>query len=134
MIPTYPIFYTDAGRSQSKRPRQKNDCTVRALALVRDWSYDRAYEHLKAEGRRCGAKFQFTEWLNIQEWTYGRTFPAVKGQPRMNPVTFCKQFPTGTWIVKTAKHVFVVKDGTVLDEVAPADDRCIYRAWRIEPS
>ena len=29
----FPFVYNDAGRLQSKRSKQKNDCTVRALAL-----------------------------------------------------------------------------------------------------
>lgn len=41
----------DAGRSASRRPRQKNDCTVRALALARGLTYDEAYDTLKAAGR-----------------------------------------------------------------------------------
>lgn len=35
---------SDAGRSESRRPRQKNDCTVRALALALELRYDDAYD------------------------------------------------------------------------------------------
>lgn len=48
---SYPWICTDAGRSQSKRPRQSNDCTVRALALALDCPYDQAYDTLKTAGR-----------------------------------------------------------------------------------
>lgn len=30
----YPFKYSDGGRSESRRPKQRNDCTVRALAIV----------------------------------------------------------------------------------------------------
>jgi hypothetical protein len=66
----------------------------------------------------------------IGEYTAARrTFPAVKGQRRMNPVTFVKQFPTGRYVVSTARHVFAVIDGVVYDLQPERDDRCIYSAW-----
>ena len=43
--------FNDGGRSQSKRPKQKNDCTVRALAVSAQMSYDDAYTILKKYGR-----------------------------------------------------------------------------------
>lgn len=56
---------TDAGRAKSRRPRQKNDCTVRALALARSLHYDAAYDDLKKAGRGCSERFDrciYTAW------------------------------------------------------------------------
>ena len=122
---------TDAGRATSMRPRQANDCSVRALALARGLSYDDAYETLKAAGRSCSTKFRMTAWLEDQPWARGATFPASKGQRRMNPERFCADFHEGAWICKTAKHVFVIRDGVVFDESPVGASRCIYRAWRV---
>ncbi|KKN24343.1 hypothetical protein LCGC14_0895700 [marine sediment metagenome] len=44
---------SDAGRSQSKRPKQKNDCAVRSLSLVASVSYDTAYDYIAYLGRKC---------------------------------------------------------------------------------
>lgn len=123
---------TDAGRAQSRRPRQKNDCTVRALALTRGMRYDAAYDQLKAFGRGCGERFDMARWLNGQSWANKIAFPAVKGQPRMNPAEFCRLHPSGTYICRVAKHVFAVIDGVVMDDRPVRADRCVYTAWRIE--
>ncbi len=127
----YSWIKTDAGKSGSLRPRQKNDCTVRALAIARLLPYDTAYNTLAEAGRKCGKGFKFSEWINTQEWARKISFPALKGQRRMNPATFTESFPKGIFICKVAKHVFAVKDGIVYDDFENAPDRCIYTAWEI---
>ena len=128
----YPWVSTDAGRSQSKRPRQRNDCTVRALALALDCPYDQAYDTLKTAGRIASKGFHFSEWINAQPWATKISFPAVKGERRMNPASFTKQYPIGRFVCKTSKHVFCVDEGVVYDELDNRPDRCIYTAWRID--
>lgn len=128
---SYPAILTDGGRAGSKRPRQKNDCTVRALALALDLAYDDAYDRLADAGRKCARGFAFPKWMNQQPWATKMSFPAVKGMPRMNPATFVKQFPQGRFICQVAKHVLVVLDGVVYDAFENRPDRCIYVAWAI---
>lgn len=123
---------TDAGRADSRRPRQKNDCTVRALALVLGTQYDDAYDRLKDAGRGCGERFDMVRWLERQDWAKKICFPAVKGQPRMNPAEFCRRYPSGTFVCRVAKHVFAVIDGVVMDDSPVRADRCIYTAWKID--
>ena len=129
--PPYPWQSTDAGRSTSNRPRQKNDCTVRALALTRGLSYDTAYDVLANAGRQCSKGFHIGDWLDLQPWATKLSFPAVKGQSRMNPVAFASQFPAGRYICRTAKHVYAVIDGVSLDIYRSRPNRCIYTAGRI---
>ncbi len=132
----YPFIVDDGGRSQSQRPRQKNDCTVRALAIVTGWTYDQAYDLLKKADRRSHRGFRLGPWLQskgykLSEWEIAPlALPAVKGERRMNPVTFIKQNPYGRWIVKTAGHVFAIVDGVAHDLHPESDGRCIYKAWR----
>ncbi len=128
---SYPIIYSDAGRSQSKRPKQSNDCAVRALALARNLPYDEAYDLLAEAGRKCSRGFHLQKWLPEQPWVKKLSFQAVKGQRRMNPARFCAEFKTGTFICRVAKHVFVVKDGVVFDTYEERPDRCIYTAFEI---
>lgn len=128
----YRFRHSDAGRAQSLRPRQKNDCTVRALALARNLPYDEAYDILKAAGRKCERGFQFPDWINRQPWATKMPFPAIKGQRRMNPAYFTEAYPRGAFIARVAKHVFAVIDGVVLDTAENSPDRCIYTAWRID--
>ena len=49
----------------------------------------------------------------------------------MYPGDFCKIFPRGRWIIKTAKHVSAVVDGTIHDTFRPDPFRCAYGAWQL---
>lgn len=128
---SYPLILSDGGRANSKRPRQTNDCAVRALALARNLSYDEAYDALAAAGRKCAKGFAFPKWVNQQAWATKISFPAVKGRARMTPAVFVRQYPQGRYICKVAKHVFVVIDGVVYDTFEGSPDRCVYTSWAI---
>jgi hypothetical protein len=132
---------TDGGRSQSKRRRSKidrGDCTVRAVAIACDITYDVAidvlnpdgtgtaiadgqllFDHVMANATIAGWRF---EWIS---------FPAVKGRRRMNSLTFAKQFPVGRFICKEARHVVAFIDGVRHDLFQPYAARCFYGAWRL---
>lgn len=131
--PSFELVLTDAGRSGSRRPKQKNDCTVRALSLALGITYDQAYDTLVAAGRKCGARFDFNSWIDRQPFARKISFPAVAGQPRMNPVEFSRHHRTGTYIVRVSKHVLVFKDGVAYDDIRIGDSRCVYTAWEIAP-
>lgn len=132
----YPFKATDAGRSESKRPRQKNDCTVRSIALACRMSYDDAYDLLaRTAGRKASKRINFRQWVRehgVPGLQFDHvTFPPVKGEPRMRLGRFCEDYPDGIWIVATAKHVFTVIDGVVHDEEPEREGRCIYCAWQV---
>lgn len=127
----YPMIFDDGGRSQSKRKRQDNDCTVKALAIACLVPYDYAYDLLASHGRKSHRGFALPHWLNSQAWCERLSFPGVKGERRMNPATFCQTYTQGRFICRVAKHVFAVVDGVVHDEFENRPDRCIYLAWRI---
>lgn len=125
---------TDAGRSGSRRPKQKLDCTVRAYAVAASISYDEAYELLASAGRQSGKRFRMQAFFEQHKPFAKLSFPAVKGQPRMNVSKFCETYPQGTYVIKTAKHVMAVVDGVLHDDMAPAWGKCVYTAWLIQPS
>ena len=132
--PPYPFRRTDAGRAASRRSRQRDDFTVRALALAKGMSYDEAYNTLAQAGRKCSRGFRMSDWLNTQSWAKKISFPAIKGERRMNPVTFCSRFRKGIFICKVSRHVFTIIDGIVYDDFQVRSDRCIYTAWEISSS
>lgn len=128
----YPAVIYDGGRALSKRPKQKNDCTVRALAIARGLAYDEAYDILAEAGRKCTRGFNMPNWLNKQPWATKMPFQATKGERRMNPASFCKMYQTGRYICRVSKHVFAVIDGEVYDAFENNPTRCIYTAWKID--
>lgn len=131
---------SDGGRSESKRPKQSNDCTVRALALACDIDYDDAYDYLTEQGRKCSKGFFLNKHLdklaktNIPIFGYKLStisFPAIKNRERMFVAAFPIFYPKGRYIIRQAKHMAAVIEGFVKD-VNFNSRRCVYKAWKFE--
>lgn len=124
---------TDAGRAESRRPKQRNDCTVRALASVMAWPYDQAYDLVASAGRKSGKPFRLTKTYLPQKTlpftAICHVFHAKAGESRMTLGRFCAEHPDGRFIVKVAKHVVAVINGIAYDDEALDENRCVYRAW-----
>lgn len=132
-----PVFVdSDGGRAVSKRSRQRNDCTVRALALTTVVPYDEAYDRLMAAGRKSSRSFAITRWLPKSGIGFTKvSYPAVKGQRRMTLGEFALgDGSEGRWIACCAKHVIAVIDGAIHDDGKPRYDACVYSAFRMGQS
>lgn len=146
----YPFEHDDGGQAQAtRRGRERNACTVRALAIIVQamnrarpagalpgFNYDTALAHLEAEGREYGRGARLEDLLSVLDrlayTTERRSFPARRGERRMNPATFCRQHPSGVWLLNMARHVSVCVDGIIRDAEPLRPDACIYTAYRID--
>ena len=126
-----PFTQHDGGRAGSRRPRQRQDCSVRALAIALAIPYDSAYDMLKSAGRRSGASFALGRWLPGSgiPCTH-HTYPAIKGRPRMTLAEFSRtDGRCGDWVVHCAKHFVAVRDGIVFDDSPPRFEACVYNTF-----
>lgn len=131
-----PLKRSDGGRSKSKRPKQRNDCTVRAFVHATGLDYDLVYDAFAAGGRKSARGFNLDKWLKANQGFHGwhfrkLSFPAVKGMRRVNPVTFALKHRTGRWILNCAGHVMAVVDGVVMDDGKPNGHACVYGAIEV---
>lgn len=127
--------FNDAGRSLSKRPKQSNDCVIRAISLLSKLDYDDVYGYFQSLGRKCSRGTNKKDWqtlLNKQKDLKKISFPAQKGKPRMNLRQFCSftEFNNGRYLVQMAKHVVYVCDGVVYDTFEPDGEKCVYAVWK----
>lgn len=139
IIPTHWIK-DDGGRSESKRPKQSYDCTVRAIAIVTETPYDEVYDYLAKCGRKCTRGFHIValmkEHIKNDTTLFGykiikHPFPAEKGKSRMNVGTFYMEYAKGDYIIRMAGHVAAVHDGYVYDITWDGRYvwRCVYTAF-----
>lgn len=124
-------IYSTNGRDQSQRPKSKNDCTVRAYAEAFDLPFDTVYDMFARAGRKPHNGFNIQSILTQHKNVVWFSFPAEKGIKRWTPDQFCFYFDKGTYILRTARHVFAVKDGNIYD-TSPNTGRCVYGAWWIK--
>lgn len=130
-----PLKLSDAGRAQSRRPLQKNDCTVVALAHASGVDYDTCYDVLAKAGRKCARGFNFKAWAKTARfhgWRFREmSFPATKGMRRVNPATFALKHPEGRFVLRVSKHVMACVDGVIVDAYRSDGHRCVYGAWEL---
>jgi hypothetical protein len=129
---------TDGGRQESRRPKQKNDCTVIAVAISLDINYDLAYDALQELGRKSGEGFFLPsgDYKKKNGYILGKKFewipcPSVKGQPRENGWSFLKEHKEGRYILRLAGHVRACVDGCIYDGSYPDLYKCVYGYWKI---
>jgi hypothetical protein len=112
-------------------PEEKNDCTVRALAIATGTSYLKAYMLLCQAGRKHNRGFVIEKLLKKNCSYLGHCFFKL---PFRKPITiqkFITKHPTGTFYIKIRGHVFVIKEGTVYDMIEPKPMQRITDAWEV---
>lgn len=119
------------------RGSDKNDCQVRSLVVALGLDYLDAWNllyRMQGESQRCS--FGLTEELASFDHRLhvirAFAFPAVRGEPRMSGVQFCKTHPQGSFILRMAHHVAAVVDGRLYDSF-DSSRRCVYAAWEVRP-
>jgi len=134
-----PHVYTLGGRKQNN-PNERNDCTVRALAISTNTDYKIAHDFLKERGRRCRKSFLFPKKRSDDcalgyEFVW-KPFTFVKGKKRMSPERFAIEFSKGVYICKTVRHVYAVVNGVINDafKIDWYDGRCVYGCWKVDKS
>ena len=111
------------------------DCVKRAITKVTG----KDYMEVQRELNRCKKITGCEQYNDNKNWKYyvekqlhGKeySFPAVKGQARMNGYLFCEMFPKGSYILRMAKHLSCCVDGVIYD-TWDCRDKCIYAAYKI---
>jgi hypothetical protein len=112
-------------------PEEKNDCTVRALAIATNSTYTKAYMLLCQAGRKHNKGFYIERLLKKHCSYLGHSFFKL---PFRKPITvskFIQKYPKGTYYVKIRGHVFVIRESVVYDMVEPRPMQRITDAWEV---
>ena len=112
------------------------DCVKRAISVASKMDYKEVSKALNRYKKVTGAdtfnsnrneeKFMVNVLNAIQE-----SYPAVKGQPRMNGERFALSHPKGRYVLQMAGHLTACVDGIIYD-TWNCTDRCVYKSWRID--
>lgn len=141
-IKTNHFVCADGGKRSSVRGiDEKNDCTVRATAVVLNTSYDVAHHLLEKEGRKPGGGIRWALMMLSSKTLLGdKVLYKVFNRhfSRVDPLrckctlgTFVKRFSEGRYFVNTRGHVQAVVDGKIYDLHFRPFDRVI-TAYKLE--
>ena len=100
-------------------PKNKNtgDCAIRAIAIIMDMSWDEAYIELCTEGLYMSDLPNANSVWSAYLMRHGFKRDVI---PNTCPdcytiADFCRDHPTGEYVVCTGSHVVAVIDGSVYD-------------------
>ena len=126
---------------------ERADCVVRAIASAYDIEYDKAHKWVADTFNRKPKKgtFGFPIGMNRMSdnntrFNYKRTktiddkhLTTNGGKSKMTVGTFAKEYNTGTYIIRVARHAFTIKDGSVIGNPNDATQlrKIIKNAWKI---
>ena len=111
-----------------------NDCVKRAIAGAENRDYMEVQRELNRLKKETHCDY-FNDRKNIiaymQKHGYIKlSFPAVKGEPRMNGERFCQAYPKGRYILNMAGHLTCCVDGVIYD-TWDCSQKCVYNAWKV---
>lgn len=107
-----PQVQNDGGKSAAGI-KDKNNCTVRALAIAANLPYEFADKIATEAGRKRNKGMQTGDLMSLAA-TKG--VASNRNTCAMTLKRFLQMYPTGRYVCRKAKHAFAVIDGVVHDE------------------
>lgn len=97
--------------------RRVGDCAVRAISKALDTTWESAYIMLALNGLHMGDVMNADSvWgATLRQNGYSRKAIPASCPDCYDITEFCKEFPTGTYVVGTGGHVVTVIDGDYFD-------------------
>lgn len=116
--------------------KRVGDCTKRAITKVENRDYMEIQRELNRLKKETGCKV-YNDRKNLEEYIKRHSylklsFPAIKGEPRMNGTRFCNAYPKGRYILNMAGHWTCCIDGVIYD-IWDCSEKCVYTAYKYVP-
>lgn len=113
------------------RQRKVDDCTVRAIALATNRSWDETYKELSAFAQ--AQAIMPNDVIYINEYL-DRNFETICGCKNRIEVTvgdFIKENPNGIYLITMNGHITCCIDGCIYDTFDPSE-RLVWGAYKVE--
>ena len=113
------------------------DCVKRAITKATGLDYEIVARQLNRYRKVTGAE-KFNSNKNWKPYVEKElqakklSFPAIKGEPRMNGEKFAKYYNKGRYILRMAGHLSCCIDGVIYD-TWDCSSKCVYTAYKLPP-
>ena len=113
--------------NQNSHQRYVDDCTVRAISLAEDKTWNYTYDKLSDMARSRGMMFNSVEFIeDYLDYNYKRECHSA-----ITVGEFAEQNNRGTYLVTMPNHITVIIDGTIYDTF-DCSDRIMRCAWKVD--
>lgn len=110
--------------------RQVNDCTVRAISLAIDKSWDYTYRMLSEYAQeQCIMPDDVTYIDEFLSYNFDKVY-ANKRTNKMTVKDFIESHPYGTFLITMSGHITCCINGCIYDTFNP-ENRYIWNAYRV---
>lgn len=111
--------------------RKVNDCTVRAISLATDSSWDNTYDRLSEYAQTQGIMPSEVNYIDeFLEDNYNKVYSNRYSQ-RITVKDFLSNNPYGTFLITMKGHITCAIDGCIYDTFDPGN-RIIWDAYRVK--
>lgn len=112
--------------------KEVGDCQIRALCAVTNKSWYEIYDLLVDYGRITASPFFFTDkdacyYTDLFGMKMHKLPKREKGKKAMTVSQFCKEHPSGKYILRCAKHVIGIVNGEYYDLYPAWDNSTVYK-------
>lgn len=107
-----------------------DDCTVRAISLATNRSWDSTYDRLSEYAQTQGIMPNDVEYIDEFLNTNFKKVYSSRDSQRVTVEEFLSHYPRGTYLITMLGHITCAIDGCVYDTFDPAD-RIVWDAYRI---
>lgn len=128
------LVISDGGKSEAGYGFERNDCTVRAIAVACEAPYAQAYTFMARNGRRKnkGAFFHSIIARNSNA-VLGKSLTPIAVNPAKGIRVFLQRNPQmrkGTFVIHMTRHVAVLRNGQLVDSF-DSSRKVINGAWLV---
>ncbi len=129
------LVLSDGGKSEAGFGSERNDCTVRAVAVACEVPYRTAYTFMSQMGRKRNKGAYFHGIITrTNGLLFGkRVVPDNYIKPARGLKTFLLRNPQlrrGTWMLHSTHHVSVLRDGKLIDSF-DSSRKTFNGAWKV---
>lgn len=113
------------------RGRRVNDCTVRAISLATNRSWDETYEELSKFAQAQATMLDEVAYIDEYLERRYEKICGCKNRYRITVGEFVEQYPHGTYLITMAGHITCCIDGCIYDTFDPRD-RFVWGAFKVK--
>lgn len=101
--------------------RKTNDCTVRAISLATNKTWDEAYDWLSEYAKTQGIMMDDVQYIDKFLEHHFYKLCGCKNQVKVTVGQFVETHPKGTFLITMNGHITCCIDGCIYDTFDPSD-------------
>lgn len=110
--------------------RKVNDCTVRAISLATNQSWDETYDMLSGFAKHHAIMMDEVEYIDDFLCANFQKYQTPDRSQKLTVEQFVENHPRGTFLITMRGHITCCVDGCIYDTFNPSD-RLVWNIYKV---